>query len=115
MRNKARLKIGDTVQVIAGGNKKKRANKGQTGKILKFVGANKDRVIVSGVNLFSFNKKASTPGESSEQVKKEGSIHVSNVMYFSDELNKPVRLRAMFLKDGTKVRAYKDGDKLVQI
>ncbi|MCB0330172.1 MAG: 50S ribosomal protein L24 [Bdellovibrionales bacterium] len=103
-RRQTNLKKGDQVMVIAGGNKKKRPNKGQVGRILGFQG--EDRVIVEGLNLMTKHKRASKPGEQSEKIQKPAGIHLSNVMYYAEKVKKPVRLKARFLEDGRKVRGY---------
>ena len=90
--------------VIAGGNKTKRPNKGQVGRILGFQGS--DRVIVEGLNLVTKHKRATKPGEQSEKTQIPGGIHLSNVMYYSDKIQKPVRLKQKFLDDGRKVRGF---------
>ena len=100
------LKQGDTVMVIAGGHKQKRPNKGQTGVIRGFAGKNKDRVIVEGVNMITKHKRATAPGETSSKIQMEGSIHISNVLFYAEKLKRPVRLKSKFLEDGTKVRGY---------
>lgn len=102
------LKKGDKVMVIAGGNKKTRAIKGQTGKILNFVGTDRQKALVEGLNLITRHQRAKTVGEKSGKVVKEAPIHVSRLMYFADKINKPVRLCTSKLADGTKVRGYKD-------
>lgn len=100
------LKKGDTVMVIAGGNKKKgKVLKGQIGKILKFV-PSRHRVVVEGLNMIVRHKRATRPGESSGQIRKEGSVHISNVMFYAEELKKPVRIRFKQLDGGKKVRGY---------
>ncbi|NBW40142.1 50S ribosomal protein L24 [bacterium] len=98
------LKRGDKVMVIAGGNKTKRPNKGQVGQILSFQGA--DRVIVEGVNLVTKHKRATKPGEESTKMQIPAAIHVSNVMFYSEKLKKPVRLKKKMLEDGQKVRGF---------
>jgi len=98
------LKQGDTVMVIAGGNKNKRPNKGQVGKILSFHGS--DRIVVEGMNLVTKHKRATKPGEESAKVQVPSAIHVSNVMFYSEKLKRPVRLKKKFLEDGKKVRGF---------
>ncbi|MCB0359596.1 MAG: hypothetical protein KDD44_08160, partial [Bdellovibrionales bacterium] len=39
-------------------------------------------------------------------IEKEGSVHLSNVMYYSEDLKRPVRLSSKRLDDGTKVRGF---------
>jgi len=103
---KSSLKKGDTVMVIAGGSADKRVNKGKTGKILRFVGDRNQRVIVEGLNFFAHHQKAKGPGTEAGKVVREGSIHISNVMFYVETLKKPVRLKHKKLKDGKKVRGY---------
>jgi large subunit ribosomal protein L24 len=100
------LRKGDTVMVISGGNKKKRPNIGKVGKILRFVGT--ERVVVEGLNLHTRHVRAARPGAPSGRIQKEGSIHISNVMFYAEKIKKPVRVRSQFLSDGRKVRGYKD-------
>ena len=101
------LKKGDPVMVIAGGNsqKERRQIKGKVGKILRLL-PKKNRVIVEGLNIVKRHKRAAQAGESSGIIEKEGSIHISNVMYYSETLKKPVRLKHKTLNDGRKVRGY---------
>ena len=92
-----KLKTGDKVVVIAG------KDKGKEGKILH-VDRKNNRVIVEGVNMISKHTKTSMQNQQGGIVKKEGSIHASNVMYLHN--GKATRLGAM-IKDGKKVRVAK--------
>jgi len=100
------IRRGDIVMVIAGGNSKKRMLKGQTGKVLRFVGA--DRVVVEGLNLMTHNQRAMGPDKPAGQFKKEAPMHVSNVMFYAAKIKRPVRLKHKTLADGKKVRGYID-------
>jgi large subunit ribosomal protein L24 len=102
------LRKGDLVMVISGGNKNKRAIKGQVAKIKAFVGDKKQRVILEGLNLVVKHKRAATPGEAGGKIKVESSIHISNVMFYVEKIKRPVRLVSNTLADGTRVRGYKD-------
>ena len=99
------LKSGDTVMVIAGGNGEKKALKGKVGKILRFI-ARKQRVVVEGVKMVKRHKRATSAKDVAGIIEKEGSVHISNVMYYSEALKRPVRLRSKELEDGRKVRGY---------
>lgn len=102
-----RLRVGDPVIVIAGGNEKKgRLLKGAKGKILRFY-PKSERVVVEKVNLIKRHKKATSSAESGGILEKEGSVHISNVMYYSDALDRAVRLSVRELDDGRKVRGFK--------
>ena len=107
-RTVTKLKSGDTVMVVSGGNKNKRPNKGQVGKLLRFIGAKKDRVVVEGLNMHTKHKRATQPGESSGKIQLEAPVHISNVMYYAEKIEKPVKLKYQALEDGRKVRGYMD-------
>jgi len=70
---KFKIKTGDTVKVIAGDHK------GSEGKVLQII-KDKDRVLVEGVNLVSKHTKPSAQSPQGGIVKKEASLHISNVM-----------------------------------
>jgi large subunit ribosomal protein L24 len=74
---KFKIKSGDTVKVIAGDHK------GSEGKVLQII-KEKDRVLVEGVNLVSKHTKPSAQNPQGGIVKKEASLHVSNVMLVED-------------------------------
>ncbi len=99
------LKKGDRVMVIAGGNSKKDDIRGKVGKIMKFL-PKKNRVVVDGIKFVKRHQKARNAQESSGVITKEAGIHISNVMYYVDDLKRPVRLRSKVLDDGKKVRGY---------
>lgn len=108
---KSSLRKGDPVMVIAGGNDSKRPIKGKTGKILRFTGDGQERAFVEGVNVITKRKKATGPDKPGGEVQTEASIHVSNLMYYVDKLEKCVRLKHKQLEDGRKVRGYIDKEK----
>lgn len=114
---KTALKKGDSVMVIAGGNKNKRALKGQVAKIKAIVGEKNDRVVLEGLNLYTKNKKALAPGQEGGKVQVERPVHISNVMFYAEKIKKPVRLVKSVLADGKRVRGYNDpkSKKFVQI
>lgn len=102
-RSSSLLRVGDMVMVIAGGNKKKNPLKSQVGKVMAFTGV--DRVVVEGLNMRLGVGRSASSGRG-ELVRKEGSMHLSNVMYYAQELGRPVRLKVRVKGDGTKVRGY---------
>ena len=99
------LRVGDTVMVIAGGNKTTNVLRRQVGKIISFTG---DRVVVEGINLGIKYKRPVRVGERGAVVRAERSVHVSNVMYYVEELKRPVRLSTKIHPDGLKERGYRD-------
>ena len=70
---KLKIKTGDTVKVIAGDHK------GEEGKVVK-VFIDKNRAIVEGVNMISKHTKPSADNPQGGIVKKEASLHISNLM-----------------------------------
>ncbi|MBE6447023.1 MAG: 50S ribosomal protein L24 [Alphaproteobacteria bacterium] len=96
--NKWRIKKGDTVQVIAG------QDKGVKGEVLRVL-RDERRVVVKGVHVCTRHQKpsANNPGG---LIKKEQSIHASNVMLIDATDNKPTRVGMKFV-DGKKVRFSK--------
>lgn len=70
---KFKIKSGNTVKVIAGDHK------GSEGKVLQII-KDKDRVLVEGVNLVAKHTKPSAQNPQGGIVKKEASMHISNVM-----------------------------------
>jgi len=81
--SKIKLKKGDTVKVISG------ESRGTQGKIVS-IDVKKERAIVEGVNMISKSEKPSAKNTNGGIVKKEGSIHISNLMFV--EGGKTVRL-----------------------
>ena len=70
---KLHVKKGDTVQVIAGNAK------GKTGVITQVI-VEKSRAIVEGANLQTKHVKPSAANPQGGIEKREGSIHISNLM-----------------------------------
>ena len=94
---KFKIKSGDTVKVIAGDHK------GSEGKVLQII-KDKDRVLVEGVNLVSKHTKPSAQNPQGGIVKKEASLHISNIMLVEDG----VAVRVGYNVDGdTKTRVSK--------
>ncbi len=80
---KFKIKSGDTVTVIAGDHK------GSEGKVLQIL-RDKSRAIVEGVNMISKHTKPSAQSPQGGIVKKEASIHISNLSLVED--GKAVRI-----------------------
>src|SRR6187431_3279611 len=95
--SKIKLKKGDTVKVISG------EARGQQGKIIT-IDAKKMRAIVEGVNLISKSEKPNAKNTNGGIVKKEGSIHISNLMYV--EGGKTVRLGRRTDEKTSKTERY---------
>lgn len=91
---KLKIKTGDTVKVIAGDHK------GEQGKIAKIF-VDKNRAIVEGVNMVSKHTKPSADNPQGGIVKKEASLHISNLMLVEGDA-------------ATKVGYRMEGDKKVR-
>jgi large subunit ribosomal protein L24 len=78
-----KIKKGDTVQVMAG------RDKGKRGKVIE-VFPEEGLVRVEGVNV--------------QKRHLEGKVQLSNVMFFSEKLGRPVRVGIQSDADGNKMR-----------
>lgn len=88
-RKKLHVKKGDQVLVIAGNDK------GEKGRVL-MVYPKKDRVLVEGINMRTHHEKPSQENPQGGRLKKEASIHLSNVMVIdptTDEASRVGRKR----------------------
>ncbi len=105
MRNKLRIKKGDTVVVIAG------KDKGKRGTVLRAIPDDR-RVVVQGINVAKRHTKpsATNPGGI---VEKEATIHVSNVAIADPKSGKPTRVGIKTLEDGRRVRVAKDSGEVI--
>ena len=95
---KLNIKKGDSVKVIAGDSK------GQEGKVLS-IDRVKNRAFVEGVNLVSKSTKPDAQNPQGDIVKKEASIHVSNLMLIEASTGKPTRVGRK-LDDKNKIVRY---------
>ena len=98
------VRKGDTVVVIAG------KDKGKQGKVLACFPA-KQRITVEGVNIISRHTKPKSAQDKGGIIKKEGSIHVSNVMIVCPACGKATRVYHK-MEDGKKIRVCKCGKSL---
>ena len=104
---KLKIKKGDTVSVIAGDSK------GQKGKVLS-VDISKNRVIVEGVNTVSKHTKPNTKSPQGGIIKKEASIHISNLMLV-DASGNPTRVgKKMDEATGKLVRYSKNTEEVIK-
>jgi len=107
MQKKLHIKKGDTVMVISG------ESKGQQGKVL-VMEAEKRRAIVEGVNLVSKNTKPNTENPKGGIIKKEASIHISNLKVIDGSGN-PTRVgRKLDEKTNNLVRYSKKSGEVIK-
>ncbi len=86
------IKTGDKVQVVAG------REKGATGEVFR-VDRKRDRVYVRELNMVKRHKRPSPVDPEGGIVEKEAPIHVSNVMLYSEKLERGVRVSYRFKGD----------------
>lgn len=80
------IRINDKVQVISG------KDKGVIGKVLS-IDWEKERVLVEGVNFVTRHVKPKNQRETGERVRNEAPIHYSNILLYSPEAERGVRVR----------------------
>jgi large subunit ribosomal protein L24 len=110
----AKIRSGDTVQVIAG------KDAGKQGKVLR-VDPKKNRLFVEGLNVVKRHqrprslKETQRGGKVGGVIEKEGPIHISNVMVVDPRENKPTRVRIERTADGKRERvAARSGQRLTE-
>jgi ribosomal protein L24, bacterial/organelle len=96
--SKLHIKKGDNVYVNAG------EDKGSTGRVLEVL-VDKKRAIVEGINLVSKSAKPSAKTPHGGIIKKEASVHISNLNLV--EGGKPVRVGRKLNAEGKLVRISK--------
>jgi large subunit ribosomal protein L24 len=101
----AKVKKGDTVQVITG------KDAGARGKVLE-VFPKEDRIIVEGVNVQKVHVRPGTRQSMPQGgiLDRPGKIHVSNVMLYSEKLQAAVRVGFQVDDDGNKTRVARGGE-----
>ncbi len=106
MQVKFHVKKGDLVKVIAGNEK------GSQGKIL-VVYPEKSRALVEGVNMVSKHTKPNAANPQGGIVKKEASVHVSNLMVI-DSKGKATRIGRRRDENGKLVRFSKKSGEVIK-
>ena len=104
---KAKLKKGDTVMVIAG------AERGKTGKVLS-VQAAEGTVVVEKLNIIKRHTKPNQKIRQGGILEREAPLAISNVMYFSANLQKPVRVGIKVSENGQRVRITKKDQTVIE-
>lgn len=93
-----KFRVNDNVEVTAG------KDKGKHGKILK-VFPKKDRVTVSGVNMYVKHIKP-VQGRAGERVRRERALPTANIAILNPDTGKVDRI-GLKLIEGKKVRIFK--------
>jgi|SRR5512138_438061 large subunit ribosomal protein L24 len=105
MQKKINIKKGDTVFVNAG------ENKGQQGRVLEVI-RKTDRAIVEGINLVSKHTKPNAKSPQGGIVKKEASVHISNLMLVDPSSGKPTRVGKRLTDKGLVRYSKKSGEEI---
>jgi len=96
----AKIKKGDTVEIIRGNAK----IKGQRGKVLS-VEPKKNRLVVEGLNQVKKHLRRTQENPRGGRVDREAPLHVSNVMLVCPETNKRTRVGFKIVnEDGQQVK-----------
>lgn len=106
MQKKIHIKKGDTVFVNAG------ESKGQQGRVLEVLRSEK-RAIVEGINLVSKHTKPNAKSPQGGIIKKEASVHISNLMLVDPSTGKATRIGRKLNDKGALVRySKKSGEEI---
>jgi large subunit ribosomal protein L24 len=106
MQKKLHIKKGDTVFVNAG------ENKGQQGRVLEVL-RTEQRAIVEGINLVSKHTKPNAKSPQGGIIKKEASVHISNLVLVDPSTGKATRIGRKPNDKGALVRySKKSGEEI---
>jgi len=107
MQKKLHIKKGDTVYVNAG------ENKGRQGRVLEVI-RKTDRAIVEGINLVSKHTKPNAKSPQGGIIKKEATVHISNLMLVDPSTGKPTRIGRKSTKGDDRLVRYskKSGEEI---
>jgi large subunit ribosomal protein L24 len=87
-------------------------SKGQQGRVLEVI-RTKDRAIVEGINLVSKHTKPNAKSPQGGILKKEASVHISNLMLVDPATGKPTRVGRKLNSDNRLVRySKKSGEEI---
>jgi large subunit ribosomal protein L24 len=101
MENTMNIKRDDTVQVIAGKDRGKRAK-------VREVRPGDNKVIVEGVNIVKKHTRGRAGARQAGVVEQEAPLWANKVMLVCPNCNKPVRVGHTELNDGRRVRVCRN-------
>lgn len=107
MGNKLHIKKGDSVIVITG------EAKGQQGRVLEVL-VKKRRAIVEGVNMVSKHTKPNAQNPQGGILKKEATIHISNLLLVDPSSGEPTRIGRRLNENNKLVRYSKKSDEEIK-
>lgn len=103
-----KIKVGDTVIVLAG------KDKGRTGRVLKSV--KNGRVLVEGVNLVKKHVRGNPQrNETGGIIEREAGLDISNLAILNPQTNRADRVGIKVLEDGKKVRYFKSNNEVIDV
>lgn len=102
----AKIKKGDTVQLLTG------KDKGKRGEVLRVLPED-GRAVVQGLNMVKRHTKPKGMGQAGGIVEKEASINLSNLSLIDPKSDKPTRVGFKVLEDGKKVRVAKASGEVI--
>ena len=103
---KLHIKKGDTVYVNTG------KDKGKTGRVLEIL-AKESRAIVEGINMVAKHTKPNAANPQGGIVKREASIHISNLNVVDPKSGKATRIGRKLKEEGVSVRySKKSGEEI---
>ena len=102
----AKIRKGDTVQVITG------KDKGKRGEVLRVL-PEENRALVQGRNMVKRHTKPRGMGQPGGIVEQEASIHLSNLALIDQKSDKPTRVGFRVLEEGQKVRVAKSSGEVL--
>ena len=101
------VRKGDTVVVIAG------KDRGKSGKVLS-VFQRERKVTIEKINIIKRHTKPNQQNRQGGILEREAPIHLSNVMIYCATCQKPVRVGSKTMADGSRVRACKKCQQLIE-
>ena len=96
----ARIRTGDTVQVMAG------REKGKTGKVLEIL-IERERALIEGLNRVKRHLRPKSQKEQGGILEKEAPVHLSNLQVVCTKCGKATRIAHKVLASGQKARVCK--------
>jgi large subunit ribosomal protein L24 len=105
----AKIKKGDTVEVISGNDRELRGT-------VQWVFPKAGRVVISGINVVKKHQRPMRAGRAQVQpgiIEFEAPIHISNVMLVCPQCDQRTRVGFTWLEDGRKVRVCKQCDEII--
>ncbi len=101
-----RIKKDDQVMVITG------KDKGKTGKVIQVL-PEQFKAVVEKINMVKKAQRRTQQNQQGGFVELERPIHISNIMLIDKKTNKPTRIGASVLKDGSKIRISKRSGEVI--